>query len=50
MGRGDVYIKYRYMAAFVPLFSLSIDVCFWPKVFFLMFIVGLGYLQSGCYI
>lgn len=40
MGRGDVYIKYRYLFAFVTLFSLSLDVYFWPKVFFLMFTVG----------
>ena len=44
MGRGDVYIKYRYIAAFAPLFSLFLDVYFWPKVLFLMFIVGLGCL------
>ena len=48
-GEVDVYIKYRYLFVFAYLFSLSLDVYFWPKVFFLMFIAIWRYLQSGCY-
>ena len=40
-GEGEVYIKYRYLFVFASLFSLSLDVYFWPKVFFLMITVGL---------
>ena len=49
-GEGDIYVKYRYLFVFASLFSLSLGVYFWPNDVFLMFTVGLGYLQSGCYI